>query len=152
MPVLVNYLIVVRNVELIANFTTNDVQTYNSQMASHASGGWGPFSVSGSYEESTGTKTTSSSFDGVTLRIPQPQIIARSGMLLPKTPDPDPTLSWQDDAWIPSHQPDTKIAEVRKKDYERTLIQEKLVEAKLEVNQLAAQIYEQRARAIRRDH
>jgi hypothetical protein len=148
MPVLVTYLIVVRNVELVANFSTNDVQTYNSQMASHASGGWGPFSVSGSYEESTGTKTTSSSFDGVTLRIPQPQIIARSGMLLPKTPDPDTTLSWQDDAWIPSRSPDSTVAKSRESDYRRAIINGNLLEAKSEVDKLAAQIYEQKSRAI----
>ena len=104
MPVDVRYLIVVRNVELSAAFSHDEVTQYNSQISANASVGWGPFSASGSYQESTGSKYTKGTFDGVTLKIPQPQIIARTGLMLGKTPDPDPTLSWQDDAWIPSKQ------------------------------------------------
>lgn len=101
MPVLPQYLIVVRNVELSSAFSTDERTSYEKHVKAGASVGFGPFSLSGSYAESESTKYTHASFDGVTFRIQQPQIIARSGMLLPRSPNPDLSLPWKDDAWFP---------------------------------------------------
>ncbi len=148
MPVDVRYLIVVRNVELSAAFSHDEVTQYNSQISASASVGWGPFSASGSYQESTGTKYTKGTFDGVTLKIPQPQIIARTGLMLGRTPDPDPTLSWQDDAWIPGKQDLAKVKALRSKDYAQTLAQERQIEAKAEAARIADLVYAQKLRAL----
>jgi hypothetical protein len=152
MPVLPRYLIVVRNVELQASFSHNDVKIYNDQVSGHASVGWGPFSASGSYQESTGTKTTQASFDGVTFRIPQPQIIARTGILMPRTPNPDETLSWQDDAWIPNKATFDELKPIRQRDYEEALLEEELIEARASANEMAEAIYQQKRRAIEKVH
>jgi hypothetical protein len=104
MPVLPKSLIVVRNVELSANFTHDDQTLIQSQFSASASGGWGPFSISGSYSESTSEKRVQASFDGTTIRINQPQVIGYAAMLLPKTPDPDQSLPFDpNDAVFPQH-------------------------------------------------
>ena len=102
MPFLPNYMVVVRNVELAANFSHNDQTFIASQLTTSASAGWGPFSISGSYSESTSESHAKASFDGTTLKIAQPQIIAFTGILLPKTPDPDQHLPWTGDQVFPS--------------------------------------------------
>ena len=121
---------------------------YNSQISANASVGWGPFSASGSYQESTGSKYTKGTFDGVTLKIPQPQIIARTGLMLGKTPDPDPTLSWQDDAWIPSKQDFEKLKDLRSKDYAEAFMQERQIEAKADALRIGDLVYAQKLRAL----
>lgn len=131
MPVYVGYLIVVRNVELSASFSHDESSWFNSQMSASASVGWGPFSASGSYQESTSTKYTKATFDGTTIKIAQPQIIARTGLLLPRTPDPDPTLSWQDDAWIPKKEDLARLRALRGRDYARSLIEEREIDERM---------------------
>jgi hypothetical protein len=101
MPVLPLYLIVVRNLELSGAFSTQEQTTWEQQIRASASVGWGPFSLSGSYAESTSSRHTHASFDGVTFRMNQPQIIARSGLLLSRCPNPDRALPWGADAWFP---------------------------------------------------
>jgi len=148
MPIDVRYLIVVRNVELSAAFSHDELTQFNSQVSAGASVGWGPFSVSGSYQETTGSKYTRGTFDGVTLKIPQPQIIARTGQMLAKTPDPDPTLSWQSDAWIPGKTDFSQLKALRSRDYARTLAEERQIEAKAEALHVADLVYAQKLRAI----
>jgi hypothetical protein len=97
LPFLPNYLIVVRNLSITSNFTHNDATLIQSQLSASASFGWGPFSCSGNYSEANSTQTTHASFDGTTIKVDQPQIIAFTGTLMPLTPNPDRTLPWQDD-------------------------------------------------------
>jgi hypothetical protein len=101
MPILPEYLIVVRNLELSGAFSAEESSWYQSQISSGVSVGWGPFSLSGSYSESTSTQQAHASFDGVTFKIGQPQIIARTGTMLGRSPDPDQSLAWQGDQWFP---------------------------------------------------
>lgn len=101
MPVLPQYLVLVKNLELSGAFSSQEQTEWKKHVTGGASVGWGPFSLSGSYSESSGSKYTHASFDGVTFKLSQPQIIARTGLLLPRCPNPDLTLPWQDDAWIP---------------------------------------------------
>jgi hypothetical protein len=97
MPFIPEYAIVAKSVSITANFTHNDQTTITHQLSAGVSGGWGPFSVSGSYNESDKTVQTHASFDGTTILIDQPQIIAFTGTLMPRTPNPDRTLPWQGD-------------------------------------------------------
>lgn len=97
MPFLPQHMIVAKNLRIVANFTHNDQTIITSSISASVSAGWGPFSVSGSYSESTYEQTTHASFDGTTIAIDQPQIIAFTGPLMPRTPNPDRTLPWQGD-------------------------------------------------------
>lgn len=101
MPFLTKSLIVVKDVELMANFSHRDATFITSQLNASAGGGWGPFSFSGSYSEATSETTIKASFDGTTLRIPNPQIIGFSGKLLPQSPNPIKNLPWQGDHQFP---------------------------------------------------
>jgi hypothetical protein len=102
MPFYPEEMIVVRNVKLTANFTATDNQIITSHMQAGASFGYGPFSISGSYSEDTSEVDTSATFDGATITITQPQIMAFLGDLMPQCPNPDPTLPWQGDEVFPS--------------------------------------------------
>jgi hypothetical protein len=154
MPVLTNYLILVRNVELAGSFSSSESTFYTQQMQANASVGWGPFSLSGSYSEASGSQYTQASFDGVTFRIAQPQIIAMTGLLLPRSPDPDPTLPWQGDQWFPNSGDDlathllAKTKEIRDQDYWQSVRREMLMEASAEAARVREQWYDQRKRAI----
>jgi hypothetical protein len=101
LPFLSKSLIVAKNVELTANFSHRDATFIQTQLNASASGGWGPFSFSGSYSESTSEQTIKASFDGTSLKIAQPQIIGLSGKLLPCSPNPIKNLPWQGDHEFP---------------------------------------------------
>lgn len=126
MPFIPRHMIVVRNLEIIANFTKNDQKIIESHMSASVKFGWGPFSAKGTYSEATGEKTVKGSFDGTTLRVDQPQIIAFTGPLLPLCPNPDRTLPWQDD--IAPFDPPEAFVEDEKQlrrdewDYEASMI------------------------------
>jgi hypothetical protein len=96
-PFLPNYLIVARKLTITSNFSHNDATTISHSLSASASAGWGPFSVSGSYSESSTEKQTHATFDGTTIRVDQPQVIAFTGTLMPLVPSPDRTLPWQGD-------------------------------------------------------
>lgn len=102
MPVLVTTLIVVRNLEISGNFNQSEREFRWEQIKRNASVGWGPFSVSGSYKSTTQEEHIRCSYDGITFKMPHPQIIAKLGKLIGKCPNPDQTLPFdRDDAWFP---------------------------------------------------
>ena len=131
MPLLPEYLIVVKNVELSAIFSSKEREFVKKILDTNASAGWGPFSIKGSYKDETSSTTVKASFDGTTIRIPHPQIIARSGKLLPMTPNPDPSFNWiKDEAWIPSKEDFKNLNSRRKSDLENDLKQIKYYDEK----------------------
>lgn len=147
MPVLPKYLIVVRNVELSSNFGHEEREYIKKVLSAGASGGWGPFRVSGSYKQSTTEERYESSFDGTTIRIDQPQIIAKTGIILPKSPNPDLSLEWGADAWLPgAAQADelSRISQIRQNDYIQTATEEQLEEQQNELRRSAAEEMERR--------
>jgi hypothetical protein len=131
MPILPEYLIVVRNLELSGAFSAEESSWYQSQISGGVSVGWGPFSLSGSYSESTTTQHAHASFDGVTFKIEQPQIIARTGIMLDRSPDPDQSLSWQGDQWFPHSDRNLLrlLRNTRAADHARSAEREVLMEA-----------------------
>jgi hypothetical protein len=94
MPVLPAVFFVARNVKLSGNWKEEDERFFATQTQTRASFGWGPFSVSGSYSESTSERTYTGNFAGGTITIDQPQIIAVGGTFRPRCPNPDPGLAW----------------------------------------------------------
>lgn len=103
LPFLPTSLIAVRNVVITADFKSSDITKINSQISGGASAGFGPFSVRGSYTETTNQLDVRADFDGTSLKIPNPQVLGFQGVLLPKSPNPDKTLPFDwNIAWDPS--------------------------------------------------
>lgn len=155
MPVLPKHLIVVRNVELSAAFSRAIYERYHKEVKFNASVGWGPFSVSGSYSEASTSVYTHAAFDGVTFKIQQPQIIARAGLLIPKSPNPDQSLPWEDDAWLPPTSGLHETAHINKRreqDYAWALNEEREIAARKEVALLVDALLDQRLRASAQEH
>lgn len=102
MPVLVNQLVIVRNVEISGDFQESELNYYREEIKHNASVGWGPFSVSGSYTSITEERHEVGSIGTNVIKMNHPQIIAKMGILLPLCPNPDPKLSFDpNDAWFP---------------------------------------------------
>ena len=121
MPFYPEEMVIVRNVKLTAQFTETDNTIITNHNSGGASFGWGPFSISGSYSEDTKEVNTSGQYNGATITIDQPQIIAFMGSLTPRCPDPDLTLPWQSDAAFPHSMTDKylqHIRETRFRDFE----------------------------------
>lgn len=121
MPVLPKYLIVARNLEISSVFTSQEESWYHKEISANANIGWGPFSLSGSYKDSTSTHRAHASFDGTTFKIDQPQIIAKQGIILDRSPNPDVSLPWQADAWFPSRSDFLSARQQRLTDYQSML-------------------------------
>jgi hypothetical protein len=137
MPFLTTHLIVVRNVELSASFSHNDRTFISNQISAGGRAGWGPFSISGSYSESNSEQRVHASFNGTTLQIAQPQIIAFSGVLIPKCPDPDRSLPWGNDAVFPRSDRGRyaeEMARLRRRDILESWVQEMGLERALMKN------------------
>jgi hypothetical protein len=115
MPVLPTVFFVARNVRLSCNWSSEDRRFWAEQIQARASFGWGPFSCSGSYSESTSEKTYSGQFADASVVVEQPQIMAVGGILPPRCPDPDPGLAWSrkvgEEPWLtpPSEQIDLRL-------------------------------------------
>jgi hypothetical protein len=119
MPFLSKSLIVVKNVELTANFSHRDATFIQTQLTGSTSAGWGPFSFSGSYSESTSEQSVKASFDGTAIKIAQPQIIGFSGKLLPQSPNPIKSLPWQGDQEFPGEMMSAaELSHSQQSDYE----------------------------------
>lgn len=142
MPVLPRYLILVRNLEISAAFTSAEASLYQSQLQSGVSIGWGPFSISGTYNEAQSTKTTKGSFDGITFKVAQPQIIAKTGLLMPKCPNPESDLPWGDDAWIPGNNL-SFYDQIRENDYNQLVLQDKYEQALTDAERVKELYFEQ---------
>lgn len=151
MPVLPQYLIVVKNVTLSAAFSRQERELFEKTVRYRASGGWGPFSVSGSYTELTRSLHTQASFDGTTFRIEHPQIIAKTGILLPRSPNPEPSLPWQDDAWkvedLTAHQ-FRAASKLRRGDVEKWAEIEQIEQIRAEAEEMRRRHLEQGLRTL----
>lgn len=78
--------VVARNVKITANFTQEDKSFIETHMSTEASGGWGPFSFSGSYSHSKSNSTFTSKFNGGTLEMPGLQLVAWINTVTPASP------------------------------------------------------------------
>jgi hypothetical protein len=83
LPLVPTAFVVARNVAITGNFTQTEQDQVSDQMKTSASGGWGPFQISGSYSKESSEDKFHSEWHGSTLKIPGLQII---GWLSAKTP------------------------------------------------------------------
>jgi hypothetical protein len=75
-PLLRSSFIVARDLKIRANWGSSDLSIASKATSASASVGWGPFSVSGSYSNSSSSKKFKSDFDGTTLSVNALNIIA----------------------------------------------------------------------------
>ncbi|MGI4873108.1 MAG: hypothetical protein ACRYFX_18265 [Janthinobacterium lividum] len=83
LPLIPTALIIARNIEITADWSSEDKQHVADSITTHASVGWGPFAVSGSYSHGSSSDSFASTFDGGTLKIPGMQIIGFVNEIVP---------------------------------------------------------------------
>lgn len=104
MPVLVNKMVIVRNVKIQGDFQESEMTYYRNEINASASVGWGCFSISGRYKSVTEEKRATGTILNNEISMPHPQIIAKMGILLPACPNPDRSLQFDPaDAWFPEY-------------------------------------------------
>ncbi|RZT96264.1 hypothetical protein EV201_0900 [Ancylomarina subtilis] len=86
MPLIPTGFIIARNVKITADFSSEDKSFIAKSISTKASGGWGPFSVSGSYSHSSSKSNFQAKFDGGTLELPGLQLIGWINSIMPYSP------------------------------------------------------------------
>jgi hypothetical protein len=86
LPLLPTGFIVARNVKITADFSSEDKSFIEKSISTKAKVGWGPFSISGSYSNSTTDSTFAAKFDGGTLEFPGLQLIGWINSVMPFSP------------------------------------------------------------------
>lgn len=103
MPAYPTSVIFVRNLVLTLGESSGFSEWYNQQSSSASSGGgfvsFGPFCIGGSGSTGSGSAShtfkANASWDGQSIRVPGMQIVGYRCHILPKSPNPDPTItSW----------------------------------------------------------
>lgn len=85
-PLLPTSFIVARDIQISASWGSSDLHQASRSTSASASVGWGPFSLSGSYRNSSSTRTYHSSFDGTTITVPGIQVVGWISAVLPLSP------------------------------------------------------------------
>ncbi len=85
-PLIPTAFIVAREIEITADFTSEDKKHVESSVSGSASVGWGPFRISGHCSHSSSKDTFTSTFDGGTLKVPGMQIVAWVSEIVPASP------------------------------------------------------------------
>ncbi len=93
LPLIPTAFVVARNVEITADWSSDDKKHVEDSITTKASIGWGPFCVSGSYSHSSSSDYHKSTFEGGTLKIPGIQIIAWVSEITPDSPQENPPSS-----------------------------------------------------------
>ncbi|WP_157882571.1 hypothetical protein [Streptomyces silvensis] len=81
--------ILARDIKISADWGSTDLQRATQSTSIRGSVGFGPFSLSGSYQNSSSTRRFASSFDGTTLTVPGAQIVAWLSSVVPYSPPTD---------------------------------------------------------------
>lgn len=91
-PMIPTGFLIVRNATVTGNFSKSFKEYYKEVISKSSSGGWGPFSVRGSYNESTEKTDVDSTTAENGFTVGNPQIIGFFTEVLPASPDPLPGL------------------------------------------------------------
>jgi hypothetical protein len=86
MPILPTGFVVGRNVKITANFSESDESFMKETIETKASGGWGPFSVSGSYSHSKEETEYTATTGGGSVTLPGLQVLAFVSAVVPYSP------------------------------------------------------------------
>ena len=85
-PLIPTGFVVAKNVKVTADFSEEDKKFVSNAISTKASGGWGPFSISGKYGHSSSNEEFQSKFDGGSLEFPGLQLIAWISTVTPASP------------------------------------------------------------------
>ncbi len=85
-PLIPTGFVIAKNVKVSADFSEEDKKFVSNSISTKASGGWGPFSVSGKYSHSSSKSDFQSKFDGGSLIFPGLQIVAWISTVTPASP------------------------------------------------------------------
>jgi hypothetical protein len=91
LPLMPTAFVVMSEVEITADFSTEDKKHIESATSGSTSVGWGPFSIGGSYSHSESHDTFASTFDGATIKVPGMQIVAWVSEITPASAPVDGT-------------------------------------------------------------
>jgi hypothetical protein len=86
MPLIVTSLIIAREIEVEADWTTEDYKHVEKSISGSTRVGWGPFQFSGSYSHSSSNTTFNSTHDGGVLKVPGLQAMAFVSSIMPYSP------------------------------------------------------------------
>jgi hypothetical protein len=89
-PLIPTGFVVAKNVKVTADFSEEDKKFVSNAISTKASGGWGPFSISGKYGYSSSKEEFQSKFDGGSLEFPGLQLIAWISTVTPASPPQSP--------------------------------------------------------------
>ena len=85
-----------RNIRIVSSELVTALKTFTKSLEGKTSGGWGPFSVKGSYGRTESGRDFTSQDDGQSLVVPGMQAVAFINQLVPKAPNPLPDLKPED--------------------------------------------------------
>ncbi|HKG04507.1 MAG TPA: hypothetical protein VKB03_15115 [Conexibacter sp.] len=94
MPLLPTGVIVARNVVINAQFSHEDQTIVQEALRTEASVGWGPFAISGHYNQSSRSDVSHGNVSATGISNPSPQILGFFCDVLPLCPSPLPELPW----------------------------------------------------------
>lgn len=94
MTLLPTSVIIARNVVISGDFSQEEQNWLKEKVDTKASVGWGPFSISGNYNQSKDEKMSQGTAAGAKISNADPQIIGWYCSVLPMCPNPDPSLPW----------------------------------------------------------
>lgn len=90
-PLLPTSFVAIRDLKISADWGKEDMEAIQSSLSTKASFGWGPFSVSGSYDKTSSSKKFASEFDGTTISNSGLQIIGWVCSVVPNSPPKEAT-------------------------------------------------------------
>jgi len=90
LPLIPTAFVVARDIEIAADFSSEDRRHVESAISTSVRVGWGPFSVSARYSHSRSDDYFHSTFDGGALKVPGIQIVAWISEIVPASPPEDP--------------------------------------------------------------
>jgi hypothetical protein len=94
MPLYPTAIILAKNLNVTLDMSNQKNSSAWSSISTQASFGWGPFSISGNYSKSDSSSQSNFTKTGSGISVPGPQIIAFVCEMIPKSPNPDPSLQW----------------------------------------------------------
>lgn len=96
MPLIPTSMILARNLRINLDMSSEVNRTFSSSVSTSASVGWGPFSVRGNYSRTTNTASHDYTSTGSGIICPGTQIIGLVCEVLPRCPNHDPALTWEE--------------------------------------------------------
>jgi hypothetical protein len=85
-PLLPQAFLAIKNLTITGNFSSSEMNQANNAISANASVGWGPFSVSGSYQHGSSQQHVKGSANASGIHVPFVQIVGWVNLILPFCP------------------------------------------------------------------